>query len=564
MLVNFASSDEFGVWFVQADKPGVDLSLYEDAGFLRFDLKLPQETIDGGLNYKVENEYPDGTGDLSLDLTGVEADVWTSFEIPVSALLASTNAANYTDPRPGEPLDISAVRAAIVMWPAGDQGGIFFEIRDVRYENDPGAAGDLCPQPTPYGTAAITGSFGGAVIEEGGIYSFPTGSESWAGFANENTDMYPMSFPHGGTITFNAAVPLGGSADVRFRFEFNPYPDVDPAYDTTVVNVSGTELTSYTIEIPSQGENTFSSFLMYLNTMDVGVQVTNVSVVANAPECEEPSNDTVLDPASFTEAFGGTTVVDEVFTFPTGAESWGGFANMNADLYPLSFPYGATISFMGSVPEGGAADVRFRFEFNPYPDVDPSYNTESVNVSGTEAMEYTIEVPSQGENTFSSFLLYLDTQDVGVNITDVVITVKGEPVVEGTELDPAEFTEAFGGTTQADGVFTFPSGAESWGGFANMNTDLYPLSFPNGAKISFTGAVASGGAAEVRFRFEFNPYPDVDPAYDTDAVTVAGADPMTYEIEVPEQGDNTFSSFLMYLNTQDVAVSVSNVVITVY
>ena len=37
---------------------------------------------------------------------------------------------------------------------------------------------------------------------------------------------------------------------------------------------------------------------------------------------------------------------------------------MNADLYPLSFPYGATISFMGSVPEGGAADVRFRFEFN--------------------------------------------------------------------------------------------------------------------------------------------------------------------------------------------------------
>ena len=60
----------------------------------------------------------DGTGDLSLDLTGVEADVWTSFEIPVSALLASTNAANYTDPRPGEPLDISAVRAAIVMWPA--------------------------------------------------------------------------------------------------------------------------------------------------------------------------------------------------------------------------------------------------------------------------------------------------------------------------------------------------------------------------------------------------------------------------------------------------------------
>ena len=97
-----------------------------------------------------------------------------------------------------------------------------------------------------------------------------------------------------------------------------------------------------------------------------------------------------------------------------------------------------------------------------------------------------------------------------------------------------------------------------------MNTDLYPLSFPNGAKVTFTGAVGDGSAADVRFVFEFNPYPDVDPQYQTSAVTVAGADPQEYEIDVPTQGENTFSSFLMYLNTQDVGVSVSNVVITVY
>ena len=64
-------------------------------------------------------------------------------------------------------------------------------------------------------------------------------------------------------------------------------------------------------------------------------------------------------------------------------------------------------------------------------------------------MEYTIEVPSQGENTFSSFLMYLNTQDVGVNITDVVITVKGEPVVEGSVPE--------GGTGGC--VYTFPSAA---------------------------------------------------------------------------------------------------------
>ena len=113
-----------------------------------------------------------------------------------------------------------------------------------------------------------------------------------------------MSFPYGGTLTFNAAVPTGGDADVRFVFEYNPYPDVDPQYQTAVVTVSGSELTQYTIEIPEQGENTFSSFLLYLNTQDLGVQVANVSVQAAAPPCEE-SNDVDLDPADFSEAFGG-------------------------------------------------------------------------------------------------------------------------------------------------------------------------------------------------------------------------------------------------------------------
>lgn len=561
LLVNFASSSEFGVWFVQADEPGVDLSLYKDVGFLRFELKVPQETIDDGLNYKVENQYPDGTGDLSLNLEGVQADTWTSFEVPVAELLASVNAGQYTDPRPGEPLDIAAVQAAIVMWPAGDQGGKFFEIRNVRYENDPNS--NVCPQPTAFGVAEFTSSFGGTVIEEGGVYTYPSTAEVWGGFANENANMYPMSFPYGGTITFNAAVPTGGDADVRFVFEFNPYPDVNPQYQTAVAQISGADVTQYTIDIPEQGDNTFSSFLLYLNTQDVGVQIANVSVQAAAPPCEEGNNDVVLDPAAFTEAFGGTFIDGDDYTYPSTAEVWGGFANLNADLYPLSFPYGATISFTGAVPSGEDADVRFVFEFNPYPDVNPQYQTSAVTVSGSSEVEYMIEVPSQGENTFSSFLMYLNTQDVAVTVKNVVITVKAEPTLNGEALAPAEFSEAFGGTFIEGDEYTYPSTAEVWGGFANMNADLYPLSFPYGGSITFTGAVASGGDADVRFVLEFNPYPDVNPQYQTSAITVSGADAAQYTIEVPEQGDNTFSSFLMYLNTQDVAVTVRDVVIFV-
>ena len=83
----------------------------------------------------------------------------------------------------------------------------------------------------------------------------------------------------------------------------------------------------------------------------------------------------------------------------------------------------ATISFTGSVPSGEAVDVRFRFEFNPHPDTEPSYNTSAVTVSGSTETVYTIDVPSQGANTFSSFLMYLDTRDIGVSVSDVTVTV---------------------------------------------------------------------------------------------------------------------------------------------
>ena len=59
--------------------------------------------------------------------------------------------------------------------------------------------------------------FGGASIE-GDTFTFPTGSEVWAGFANLNTDIYPFTFAAGGTITFTArfqpvaVIPMSTSA----------------------------------------------------------------------------------------------------------------------------------------------------------------------------------------------------------------------------------------------------------------------------------------------------------------------------------------------------------------
>jgi len=415
--------------------------------------------------------------------------------------------------------------------------------------------------PTSVAADFTAGAFGNAVVDaETQTYTFPSGAEGWAGFAN-NADIYPISFPEGGSITFtaSAAVPT----NVRFRFEYKPFPDVDPAYDTANVLIDSTEPTEYTIEIPSQGENTFSSFLLYLVERDQSVVVTDVVVtsgVAAEPEPEPPANGVTAD---FTAGAFGNAVVDaetQTYTFPSGAEGWAGFAN-NAEIYPLTFTEGGSITFTASAAT--PTNVRFRFEYKPFPDVDPAYDTANVLIDSTEAKQYTIDIPSQGDNTFSSFLLYIVERDSPVMVSDVVVS--SEAAQEAPTNDAtADFTAGAFGNSVVDAetqTYTFPSGAEGWAGFAN-NAEIYPLSFEAGGYVTFSASAAT--ATNVRFRFEFKPFPDVDPAYDTANVLIDSTALKEYTVEVPSQGANTFSSFLLYLVERDSPVVVKDVVVSSY
>ena len=44
------------------------------------------------------------------------------------------------------------------------------------------------------------------------VFTFPTGAPEWDGFYNTVTDMYPLSFSNGGTITFTAYLAEDGSS----------------------------------------------------------------------------------------------------------------------------------------------------------------------------------------------------------------------------------------------------------------------------------------------------------------------------------------------------------------
>jgi hypothetical protein len=155
-------------------------------------------------------------------------------------------------------------------------------------------------------------SFGdsGATINNG-LFEFPSDALSWAGFWYSESSIFPFTFPLGGKITFTASIPSGESADVRFRFEKAPHPDVDPAYDTASVTVSGSTDAQYTIDIPSQGTNEFRSFVMYINDRDIPINIGTVIVTEYSD-----SNDNVdfLTPNNVTSYFGDFSFGEDLNT----------------------------------------------------------------------------------------------------------------------------------------------------------------------------------------------------------------------------------------------------------
>jgi beta-glucanase (GH16 family) len=667
-------------------------------------------------------------------------------------------------------------------------------------------------------------SFGGAE-NSNDIFTFPSSAESWGGYANTNDSIYPLSFPDGGVITFTAA--SNSPVVVRFRLEYQPYPNVEPAYNTSSVTVNGTTESTYAITVPSQGNNTFSSFILYLGTRDVPVTIKNAQITASnaesgcnssaingvikvEAECFSSQDGTQLETTSdtgggqnvgYVDAFDSLTYIVDVPTtgnyrlsyrtaslngsspgfrifvdgqysdiiavpstsgwqnwqtqqgrvvalnsgahvvkfdaasdginlnwfsltstnsavddppengdsidvdgqpvdatkwfhqtlLPNGSSWFNGeiqhYTNRTENAYvsdgtlkivarkeaytdqgvtkqytsarlnsKFAFKYGVaefrakmpigtgtwpaiwmlgksisepgtywasqgfgttgwpavgeidilehwgsnqnyaqsamhtTSSHGGTVNKGGRYIPTISSEFHTYT---MDWNADRIifKIDGQEHYRYNPSVKNADTWPYDSEFFFLLNVAVEANIAagfsqsamevDYVCVYQSGNLVWSDEfnsgsdatsdcnsdsvdaVDPvsqklASFTGAFGGAVVNGDTYTFPSGAETWAGIANDNADIYPLSFPNGGTVTFTGA-APAGDVDVRFRFERLPYPDVEPAYDAATVTVSGSQAATYTVEIPPQGDNTYSSFLLYVVDRDVPVNISNV-----
>jgi hypothetical protein len=273
------------------------------------------------------------------------------------------------------------------------------------------------------------------------------------------------------------------------------------------------------------------------------------------------SQEVIVNPI-YDGTFAGTTY-SQTFNFPTGAgvESWAGFANNKVSIYPLSYPNGGQVSFKATVATN--AEIKFVFEADVYPNVNPSVFTANVNLLATNPANtvYTVAIPANATNTYRSALMYVVTRDVAITLSEIKLIKFDTNGTTELRVDLPVYDGTFGGTTHSQNL-NFPTGAgvDSWAGFANNNLAIYPLSFPSGFnKVSFKATVPSN--AEVKFVFEANPYPNVNPSVSTANVPLLASNPANtlYEVEIPANATNTYNSAIMYIITRDVPVSLSEI-----
>jgi len=576
------------------------------AGEIKFDMYIDSAgtDLDSSILIKMDSGYP-ALGFKELKVADLPKDEWFTYSVKVNDLLANSGE---------QPLDTSKVVSLFVLEPTsaahvmvdnielacghpsrkgcginppgGEVDGALApvlvngEVNKALWDRgacgyDTTVNGDYCDDGNTSNliTWTVTDS-GDPDIGNALLVNFGTNGANGVFFFGSAGGVDISEFEAEGKLLFDLRIPAATvAAGMVYKVDcFYPCGTGDQVLDLTgyepgtwkTFEVSVSDLKSLGLDLTKVNAG-IVLFPTWGNQQGLSFEVANVRYEVAGSEPPAGAGGTDYGPADFSGAFGGAFVdASETYTFPSGAEVWGGFANNNGDMYPMEFANGGKVTFTAAIPDGGVdTNVRFVFENAPYPDVDPNFSTANVLVSGGEAT-YEVEIPAQAEGqTFSSFLLYIVERDQPVIIKNVVVTANGaEPVLNLVDSDPADFSGAFGGAfVDASETYTFPSGAEGWAGFANNNADLYPFTFGQGGEVRFTASLPEGTPdTGVRFVFENAPYPDVDPNFSTATVTVSGTAEMEYSVEIPQQAAaQTYRSFLMYIVDRDQPVTIKNI-----
>lgn len=301
------------------------------------------------------------------------------------------------------------------------------------------AAPETAPDAPTYEAEEVISIFSDAYATVEGINLNPNWGQSTVVTEEtiaENTVLKYENLNYQGT-TFETAIDLssktrlnidyftGDASTLKF---FLISPDGDDADDAA-------EEKAYELDLTNQGQwnraiidlTHFSDVVDLSQVFQLKVEGTGTVYFDNIffYGGESDSGDSFTN--EYGSAFGGAAVVGTTFNFPSTAEGWAGFAELAPAT--LSFPHGGKITFNAAT---AGTDVALNFKFerlsfdaegNGAADTEPSFATEDITVSGTEATSYTVTIPAQdAANTYASHLLYLVTQDAEVTLTDIIVT----------------------------------------------------------------------------------------------------------------------------------------------
>ena len=283
-------------------------------------------------------------------------------------------------------------------------------------------------------------AFEGTVIDENGYLVFPTlnpnphnGTEEdpdnpwvndYAGFECSDSLATPVTFLGGGSISFEASVPSGGSVGVFFRIEEQPYPNNNTYVDTDTQIISGSSSTTYTLDIPTYAAD-YNSVTDFNNII--------LYIVPNSGYHNIPLE------------LGNVTISDDAYIIPS-------------DTPP-------------------ASGVQFRFENEAYPNNRAILYSPWVSIDSYTPQSYQITMPAYDGSLsgiaatydFVNSLLYF-SGNVPILIRDIQIDV-GDTTFGGVNDDTLLYGNIFGGLQFNEDTLTFnlPSGAQSWAGAALKN-----------------------------------------------------------------------------------------------
>ena len=225
-----------------------------------------------------------------------------------------------------------------------------------------------------FSNVASWDGFGGAYVYNSNTFTVPAGSDDWAGFANSNENLKPISLPNGGIITFSAAssVPV----DVLFKLERLQHPDTEPSFTSDVVRVNNSSVLDYSVIIPTQGSNTFNSFILYVRNpsspnsslplFDTPVFIKNVRVLPfiNDPDCDDsplPSGTIKIEAECYLSQDG---IQLESTSDSGGGQNVGYIDAFNSMTYSVDIPSSGNYLFNYRIASNNGSDPGFRVFVN--------------------------------------------------------------------------------------------------------------------------------------------------------------------------------------------------------